>query len=88
MELLRRGAVAPGVKLILGANKDEGTSFISYNKLAEEAHPPECAMPQPGATLSVHTAIDCHWRSFLRDLHSDPDAIAVIFCRNDSVALG
>jgi hypothetical protein len=36
--------------------------------------------------LSFYAAIDCHWRSSLRDLHSNLAVIVVIFCQNDSVA--
>jgi hypothetical protein len=41
-----------------------------------------------GATLSFYTGIDCHWLSFLRELHTNLAVVAVIFSQNDSVAHG
>ena len=48
------------------------------------------AVRASGATLSLPfcTVIGCHWRPLLRDLQSDLAVIAVIFCRNGSVAPG
>jgi hypothetical protein len=48
----------------------------------------------PRATQSFYTVVDCHWLSFLRDLHSNLAFLAVSFSQNDnlyvdkSVALG
>ena len=52
------------------------------------SHRPCCAVMQPRATRSFYTAIDCHWLSFLRDLHTNLAAIAVILSQNHSVAPG
>jgi hypothetical protein len=38
---------------------------------------------QPGATLSSYAVVDCRWRPFLRELHSNLAAIAVIDGRSD-----
>ena len=43
---------------------------------------------QPGAAPSCYAAIDGHWLPILGDLHSYLAVIAVVLCRNDSVALG
>ena len=44
--------------------------------------------PSPGAALSFHAVIGCHWLSFLRDLDRNLAVVAVTFCQNDSVAPG
>ena len=45
-------------------------------------------LPSPGATPSFYAITDCYSLSFIRDLYSNIAVIAVIFCRNDRVALG
>jgi hypothetical protein len=38
-------------------------------------------MGLPGRALEAsYAGIDCHWRSFLRDAHSDVAAIAAVLC--------
>ena len=44
--------------------------------------------PQPLPALSLYTAIDCHWLSFLRYLHINRAGTAVIFSHNASIAHG
>eukprot|EP01052_Picozoa_sp_SAG31_P055461 SAG31_NODE_15325_length_760_cov_1.291982_1_plen_210_part_01 len=39
-ELLSSGRLAPGVPLILGTNRDEGVSFIGYNRTGTDPDPP------------------------------------------------
>jgi hypothetical protein len=51
----------------------------------ELARPADAVVPSPP---SFHTVTDCHGLPFLRDLHSNLAIVAVIFCRNDSVAPG
>lgn len=46
MDLLKSGRVAPGIKMILGANKDEGTSFLGYVKFGEDPLTPQYDMDQ------------------------------------------
>jgi hypothetical protein len=38
--------------------------------------------------VCFYAVIGCHWLLSLKDLHSNLAAIAVIFCKNDSVATG
>ena len=42
----------------------------------------------PQGALSLYTAIDCHWLSFLRYLHINRAGTAVIFSHNTSITHG
>lgn len=46
MDLLKSGKVAPGIKMILGTNKDEGTSFLGYLKFGTDPLTPKYDMDQ------------------------------------------
>lgn len=46
MELLRSGRVAPGIRMILGTNKDEGTSFLGYLKFGVDPLTPKYDMDE------------------------------------------
>ena len=54
---------------------------------AEELEDQDAGAIAQGDT-AFGTVIGCHWLASFRGLHSDLAGIAVIVCRNDSVALG
>lgn len=69
MDLLKSGRVAPGIKMILGTNKDEGTSFLGYLKFGLDPLTPEYDMDKAGFTNWTANAFGKNFSAPLLELY-------------------
>ena len=69
MDLLKSGDVAPGIKLILGTNKDEGTSFLGYLQHGTDPLSPEYTMDKAAFLKWVENAFAANYTAPLVALY-------------------